>query len=59
MVAKGKDASDLFPAVVKNVVAKNIEVSTVILLSTQKLNFFARFSIKFQRHLTVLLSSLK
>ena len=28
MVAKGKDASDLFPAVVKNVVSKNIEVSS-------------------------------
>jgi vesicle coat complex subunit len=27
MVAKGKDASDLFPAVVKNVVSKNTEVS--------------------------------
>lgn len=27
MIAKGKDASDLFPAVVKNVVSKNIEVS--------------------------------
>ena len=26
MVAKGKDASDLFPAVVKNVVSKNLEV---------------------------------
>ncbi len=26
MVAKGKDASELFPAVVKNVVSKNIEV---------------------------------
>lgn len=26
MVAKGKDASELFPAVVKNVAAKNIEV---------------------------------
>jgi AP-3 complex subunit beta len=26
MVAKGKDASDLFPAVVKNVVCKNLEV---------------------------------
>jgi len=26
MVAKGKDASDLFPAVVKNVVSKNTEV---------------------------------
>ena len=33
MVAKGKDASDLFPAVVKNVVAKNIEVRMKILLS--------------------------
>ena len=30
MVAKGKDASDLFPAVVKNVVSKNIEVSILI-----------------------------
>ncbi len=28
MVAKGKDASDLFPAVVKNVVSKNIEVGS-------------------------------
>lgn len=28
MVAKGKDASDLFPAVVKNVVSKNLEVRT-------------------------------
>lgn len=27
MVAKGKDASDLFPAVVKNVVSKNLEVN--------------------------------
>ena len=26
MVAKGKDASDLFPPVVKNVVSKNLEV---------------------------------
>ena len=26
MVAKGKNASDLFPAVVKNVVSKNVEV---------------------------------
>ena len=33
MVAKGKDASDLFPAVVKNVVSKNIEVSGVDLVS--------------------------
>jgi len=29
MVAKGKDASDLFPAVVKNVVSKNTEVSNI------------------------------
>ena len=28
MVAKGKNASDLFPAVVKNVVSKNVEVYT-------------------------------
>ncbi len=27
MVAKGRNASDLFPAVVKNVVSKNMEVS--------------------------------
>ena len=27
MVARGRDAGDLFPAVVKNVVSKNIEVS--------------------------------
>jgi hypothetical protein len=26
MVARGKDVSDLFPAVVKNVAAKNLEV---------------------------------
>jgi len=31
MVAKGKDASDLFPAVVKNVVSKNTEVSNAML----------------------------
>ena len=30
MVAKGKDASDLFPAVVKNVVSKNIEVGNFL-----------------------------
>lgn len=28
MIARGKNASDLFPAVVKNVACKNIEVST-------------------------------
>jgi len=31
MVAKGKDASDLFPAVVKNVVSKNTEVCNLML----------------------------
>jgi len=31
MVAKGKDASDLFPAVVKNVVSKNTEVLNILL----------------------------
>jgi len=30
MVAKGKDASDLFPAVVKNVVSKNTEVLNAV-----------------------------
>ena len=29
MIAKGKNASDLFPAVVKNVVSKNVEVSFI------------------------------
>lgn len=31
MIAKGRDASDLFPAVVKNVVSKNIEVKKISL----------------------------
>ncbi|ESO88349.1 hypothetical protein LOTGIDRAFT_126173 [Lottia gigantea] len=30
MVAKGKDASELFPAVVKNVVAKNLEIKKLV-----------------------------
>ena len=30
MVAKGRDASELFPAVVKNVVSKNIEVKKLV-----------------------------
>lgn len=30
MVAKGKDVSDLFPAVVKNVVSKNAEVKKLV-----------------------------
>lgn len=30
MIAKGKDASDLFPAVVKNVVSKNVEVKKLV-----------------------------
>lgn len=30
MIAKGKDASKLFPAVVKNVVSKNIEVKKLV-----------------------------
>ncbi|KAL0134874.1 hypothetical protein PUN28_001570 [Cardiocondyla obscurior] len=30
MIAKGKDASDMFPAVVKNVVSKNIEVKKLV-----------------------------
>ena len=32
MVAKGKDASELFPAVVKNVVSKNIEVNAHLII---------------------------
>jgi AP-3 complex subunit beta len=35
MIAKGKNASDLFPAVVKNVVSKNVEVFLIFI----KLNF--------------------
>lgn len=30
MIARGKNASDLFPAVVKNVACKNIEVRKVL-----------------------------
>ncbi|XP_045512570.1 AP-3 complex subunit beta-2 [Pieris brassicae] len=30
MIAKGRDASDMFPAVVKNVVSKNIEVKKLV-----------------------------
>lgn len=30
MVAKGRDASELFPAVVKNVVSKNVEVKKLV-----------------------------
>ena len=30
MVARGKDASDLFPAVVKNVVSSNLEVKKLV-----------------------------
>lgn len=30
MIAKGRDASDLFPAVVKNVVSKNPEVKKLV-----------------------------
>ena len=33
MIAKGKNASDLFPAVVKNVVSKNVEVTFTIKFS--------------------------
>ena len=33
MIAKGKDCSDLFPAVVKNVVSKDSEVCSLSLLS--------------------------
>ena len=30
MVARGRDASDLFPAVVKNVVSKNLEIKKLV-----------------------------
>ena len=42
MVAKGKDASDLFPAVVKNVVSKNIEVCcTSVYMAMNLVGFYA------------------
>ena len=34
MIAKGRNASDLFPAVVKNVVSKNVEVIISLLPSS-------------------------
>ena len=40
MVAKGKDASVLFPAVVKNVVSKNLEVSNYAFMYHGNLCFF-------------------
>lgn len=43
MVAKGKDASDLFPAVVKNVVSKNTEVCNILVCS----DLFCHFKFKF------------
>ena len=30
MIAKGRDASNLFPAVVKNVVSKNLEIKKLV-----------------------------
>ena len=30
MIARGRDCSDLFPAVVKNVVSKNIEIKKLV-----------------------------
>ena len=30
MIAKGRNASDLFPAVVKNVVSKNVEIKKLV-----------------------------
>lgn len=36
MIAKGKDASELFPAVVKNVVSKNIEVKKLVYVFLQR-----------------------
>ena len=36
MVARGKDVSELFPAVVKNVAAKNLEVSLLFFLPKLK-----------------------
>ncbi len=37
MIAKGKNASDLFPAVVKNVVSKNVEVFVFLSFDTESI----------------------
>ena len=34
MIARGRDASELFPAVVKNVVSKNIEIKKLVIFKT-------------------------
>ena len=62
MIAKGKDASLLFPAVVKNVACKNIEVKKLVYVYLERYaeeqQDLALLSIAtFQRGLKVLLIS--
>lgn len=42
MIAKGKNASELFPAVVKNVASKNIEVFLSFVKHTVMENLFMK-----------------
>lgn len=62
MIAKGRDASGLFPAVVKNVVSKNIEVKKLVYVYlvryAEEQQDLALLSIStFQRALKVILFS--
>jgi AP-3 complex subunit beta len=64
MVAKGRDASELFPAVVKNVVSKNIEVKKLVYVYlvryAEEQQDLALLSIStFQRALKVIRSSIQ
>lgn len=48
MIAKGKNASELFPAVVKNVVSKNVEVTNTLSITNflfLKVSSFLKFFI--------------
>ena len=55
MVAKGKDCSDLFPAVVKNVVSKNSEVRVHACTLTQhRLSLSLSLSLSFSSPLSLL-----
>lgn len=64
MIAKGRDASVLFPAVVKNVVSKNIELKKLVYVYLERYaeeqQDLALLSIStFQRALKVCLNILK
>lgn len=58
MIAKGKNASELFPAVVKNVASKNIEVlfSCILLVITfviKELLLFSYFDMQHKIFITI------